>query len=48
MKPALPQPMPGDPEVPDDEEEDEKNKKKKKARARAAQQALRGSESGLR
>ena len=35
MKPALPQPMPGDPEVPDDEEEDEKNKKKKKARAAA-------------
>ena len=36
MKPALPQPMPGDPEVPDDEEEDEKNKKKKKARRLAA------------
>ena len=35
MKPALPQPMPGDPEVPDDEEEDEKNKKKKKVRATA-------------
>ncbi len=33
MKPALPQPMPGDPELPDDEEEEEKQKKKKKARS---------------
>ena len=36
MKPALPQPMPGDPEVPDEFEEDEKQKKKKKVRALAA------------
>lgn len=31
MKPQLPQPMPGDPEVPDEFEEDAKEKKRKKA-----------------